>query len=61
MNGLKIELNLINKAIEDAQRALNIEDIVGFPEMPRKLLKKYEYYSNELIELLQISSSQSNS
>jgi hypothetical protein len=61
MNGLKIELNLINKAIEDAQRALNFEDIVGYPEMPRKILKMYEYYSNDLIEQLQLTSSKSNS
>ena len=61
MNGIKIEINLINKAIEDAERTLSFEDIVGYPEKPRKILKMYEYFSKDLIEQLQKSSSQSNS
>ena len=61
MNGLKIELNLINKSIDDAQRALNFEDIVGYPDMARKILKMYELCSKDLLEQLQKSSSQSNS
>ena len=61
LNGLKTELNLINKAIEDAQRALNLEEIVGYPEFPRKFLKMYEFYSIDFLEQLQKFSSQSNS
>ena len=61
MNGLKIELNLVNKAIEDAQGALNFEDIFGYPQMPMKTLKMYEYYSRDFLEQLQKTSSQSNS
>lgn len=61
MNGIKIEINLINKAIEDAERTIKFEDIVGYPEMPRKIIKMYEYISKDLIEQLQKSSSQSNS
>ena len=61
MNGIKIEVNLIKKAIEDAERAMRFEDIVGYPEMPRKIIKMYEYFSKDLLDQLQKSSSQSNS
>jgi hypothetical protein len=61
VNGIKIEVNLINKAMEDAERAMRFEDIVGYPEMPRKIIKMYEYFSKDLLDQLQKSSSQSNS